>query len=120
MSIRIELEELRAVAAGQMPFAYLLTVSDDGVAHAVAITPHIDDDVISCEAGRHSCENAAVRANVSLLWPPAEPGDYSLIVDGAATVAGSTVRIEATRAVRHRPAPGGGSDCITVELASDA
>jgi len=119
MSIRVELEELRAVAAGQMPFAYLLTVSDDGAAHAVAITPRIDDDVIACDAGRHSCENAVGRPNVSLLWPPAAPGDYSLIVDGAATVAGSTVLIKATRAVRHRPAPGGGSDCITVELPKD-
>jgi hypothetical protein len=55
-----------------------------------------------------------------LLWPPSAPGDYSLIVDGAATVAGSTVVVNATRAVRHRPAPGGGSDCITVELPKDA
>jgi hypothetical protein len=120
MSINVELAEVRAVAAGQMPFAYLLTVSEDDAARAVAITPHIDGDTITCEAGRHSCANAIQRPNVSLLWPPADPGDYSLIVDGTATVSGSTLRITATRAVRHRPAPGGGSDCETVALERDA
>ena len=41
MSIRVELDELRAVAEQQAPFAYLLTVTDDGRAHAVAIAPRI-------------------------------------------------------------------------------
>src|SRR5262245_38635186 len=116
MSIRVELTELRAVAQQQTPFAYLMTVSDDAAAHAVAITPRIDNDVITCEAGQHRCANAIPRPNVSLLWPPADPGDYSLIVDGSAPVDGSVVTIRATRAVRHRPAPGGGSDCETVPL----
>ena len=120
MSIRVELDELRAIASEQMPFAYLMTVSGDASARAVAITPRIDDDVITCEAGRHSCENAIARPDVSLLWPPVDPGDYSLIVDGTATVDGSVVRIRATRAVRHRPAPGGGSDCETVPIERDA
>ena len=120
MSIRVELEELRTVAQQQMPFAYLLTVSEDGAARAVAISPRIDGDTITCEAGRHSCENAAARPHVSLLWPPVDPGDYSLIVDGTATVAGSILKIDATRAVRHRPAPGGGSDCETIPIERDA
>jgi hypothetical protein len=120
MSINVELTHLRAAAAEQMPFAYLLTVSADDAARAVAITPRIDGDTITCEAGRHSCENAVARPNVSLLWPPVDPGDYSLIVDGTATVDGSLVQIRATRAVRHRPAPGGGSDCETVPIEPDA
>lgn len=116
MSIRVELDELRTVAARQAPFAYLLTVADDQTAHAVAITPDIGDDSITCDAGNRSCANATARPNVSLLWPPAEPGDYSLIVDGRAAVEGSTVQITPERAVRHRPAPGGGSDCAPVAL----
>jgi hypothetical protein len=120
MSIKVELADVREVAARQMPFAYLLTVSDDSTARAVAVSPRFDGGLITCEAGRHSCENAAARPNVSLLWPPVDPGDYSLIVDGAATVDGSALRITAARAVRHRPAPAGGSDCITVELGTDA
>jgi hypothetical protein len=114
MSIQVELGEVRTVAAQQAPFAYLLTVSDDQRAHAVAITPHIGTASITCDAGNRSCANARTRPNVSLLWPPATPDDYSLIVDGHATVDGSTVTITPERAVRHRPAPGGGSDCAPV------
>ena len=120
MSIRVELNELRGVAAGQAPFAYLLTVSDDSTAHVVAITPEIGDGAITCEAGNRSCANATARPRVSLLWPPARPDDYSLIVDGAATVEGSTVRVVPERAVRHRPAPGAGSDCAPVAIPRDA
>ena len=116
MSIKVELHELRAVAAQQAPFAYLLTVSDDASAHAVAITPDIGDASITCEAGNRSCANASARPNVSLLWPPARPDDYSLIVDGHASVDGSRVVITPERAVRHRPAPGAGSDCAPVVL----
>ncbi len=116
MSIKVELNELRGIAAEQAPFAYLLTVSDDASAHAVAITPTIHDGSITCEAGKRSCANTLAWPNVSLLWPPAGPGDYSLIVDGRASVEGSTVLITPLRAVRHRPAPGGGSDCAPVAL----
>jgi|SRR3954471_9348250 hypothetical protein len=116
MSIAVELQELQAVASEQMPFAYLLTVTDDASAHAVAITPTFGDGKITCDAGKTSCANASVRARVSLLWPPATAGDYSLIVDGDAAVDGSTVRITPTRAVRHRPAPGGGNDCQPLNL----
>lgn len=111
MSIQVELNDLREVADRQMQVTYLLTVSDDARPHAVAITPHIGATTITCEAGRRSCANAGVRPEVSLLWPPARPDDYSLIVDGEASVDGSTLRITVTHAVRHRPAPGGGSDC---------
>jgi hypothetical protein len=114
MSIRVELDEVRTVAAAQAPFAYLLTVSDDLSAHAVAISPSIGADAITCDAGNRSCANARTRPSVSLLWPPATTGDYSLIVDGRASVDGSTVAITPERAVRHRPAPGGGSDCAPV------
>jgi hypothetical protein len=116
MSIRVELDEVRSVAAGQAPFAYFLSVSDDGSPHAVAITPAIGDADITLEAGRRSCANALARPEVSLLWPPARADDYSLIVDGTASVDGSTVRISPARAVRHRPAPGGGSDCAPLAL----
>lgn len=116
MSIPVELDEVRSVAAGQAPFAYLLTVSDDASPHAVAITPAIGAGDITFEAGKRSCANALARPNVSLLWPPARSDDYSLIVDGTASVDGSTIRIAPARAVRHRPAPGGGSDCAPVAL----
>jgi hypothetical protein len=116
MSIPVSLDEVRQVASQQAPFAYLLTVTDDASAHAVAVTVSIDDGVVTCVAGKGSCANASARRNVSLLWPPATVGDYSLIVDGHAAVDGSTVRVSPTRAVRHRPAPGGGNDCAPIAL----
>ena len=116
MSINVELRDLRAVAEEQAPFAYLLTVSDDLRAHAVAVTPGIGDHEITCAGGNRTCANAQARPAVSLLWPPARPGGYSLIVDGRAVVDGATVQIHPERAVRHRPAPGGGSDCAPVVL----
>ena len=106
MSIEVALADVRAVAAQQARFAYLLTVSDDQSAHAVAISPEIGTASITCDAGNRSCANARSRPNVSLLWPPATPDDYSLIVDGRAAVDGSIVTITPERAVRHRPAPG--------------
>jgi hypothetical protein len=116
VSIKVELSEVREVAAGQAPFAYLLTVSADGSAHAVAIDPAIGDGAITLEAGGTSCRNATANEKVSLLWPPATFEDYSLIVDGIATVSGSSISIAPSRAVRHRPAPGGGNDCAPVAL----
>jgi hypothetical protein len=114
VSIPVDLDELASVAAAQAPFAYLLTVSDRESAHAVAVTVLIADGELVCSAGRTSCANASARPSVSLLWPPGAPGDYSLIVDGTATVSDSEVRVAPSRAVRHRPAPDGGNDCAPV------
>ncbi|HWS47699.1 MAG TPA: pyridoxamine 5'-phosphate oxidase family protein [Acidimicrobiia bacterium] len=116
MSIPVELHEVRAVAAEKAGFAYLLTVGDSDRVHVIAVVPAIGEHEIVCEAGKSSRANAAARADVSLLWPPGAPGDYSLIVDGVATVDGSVVRIVPARAVQHRPAVGGGNDCAPVAL----
>jgi hypothetical protein len=94
-----------------------LTVADNGAAHVVALNVTIGDGAVQCEAGKTSCANATARPRVSFLWPPRTVDDYSLIVDGDATVSGSMVRVVPTRAVRHRPAPGGGNDCAPVSLA---
>jgi hypothetical protein len=70
---------------------------------------------------RNNVEN---RKDVTLLWPPREPGDYSLIVDGQAQVAEAadrdddTVQLEVvpTRALLHRNAdpatPGSAKGCL--------
>jgi hypothetical protein len=116
MSITVDLHELHDIADQQAPFAYLLTVSDDGRPHAVAVRPDVGERAVTFEAGTRSCANAAARPDVSLLWPPLTHDDYSLIVDGRASVDGATMRLDPTRAVRHRPAPGGGNDCAPVTL----
>jgi hypothetical protein len=118
MSIRVDLSELISVAEGQAPFAYLLTVSEDATAHVVAVRIEFRSEGLVCTAGGTSCRNASARPHVSLLWPPSVPTDYSLIVDGVASVDDSVVTIVPARAVKHRPAVGGGNDCGPVEIHS--
>lgn len=61
--------------------------------------------------------DAAGLTRVTLLWPPNEPGGYSLIVDGTAEPAGGdALTVTLARAVWHRPGVGPdgsacGSDC---------
>ena len=115
MSIGVELDELREQIKAFPGDAFFVTVSDDGRPHTVAVRPQWDGDELVLSAGRTSRSNAQARALVALLWPPPAPGEYSLIVDATvAHVASDVVRVQPTRAVLHRPAPGGGNDCATV------
>ncbi|HQV56412.1 MAG TPA: pyridoxamine 5'-phosphate oxidase family protein [Ilumatobacteraceae bacterium] len=126
MSQTVELADL-ATAMADHAFAYLLTQPELGAPHAVAVIPAIDGDALVVNGlGRRTVANAAARPEVSLVWPPKEPGDYSLIVDGTARITDDRlIEITPTRAVRHRPAPGlspGPSacmaDCIEIPLPS--
>ena len=123
MSIPVALEQLRNEALRFTLAPYLLTVSDDARPHAVAVAVSWQSDGIAMEVGKRSARNASVRTQVSLLWPPNEPGGYSLIVDGTASAAGGDGRVTVTptRAVLHRPAPapdpaksGCSADCVPI------
>jgi hypothetical protein len=120
---KVDLKRLVAALA-DYPFAYLITVDDDYRVHTVTVQPVLrdlpDDPGASAGAvldigliGGHTRENLAHRADVTLLWPPAEPGGYSLIVDGRAAPTDSDVQSNAeterfgvipTRALLHRAA----------------
>ena len=121
MSIPVDVADL-AEALEDYGYAYLLTVRDDQRPHVVAVTPSWDRQELAMPVGRGTAKNAAARASVTLCYPPAEPGGYSLIVDGTAEVENDVVRIRPTTAVRHRPAPEGfagsptgcGQDCVPV------
>ena len=121
MSIDVSLDQLRDTIE-RYRFAYLLTVTDDGRVHAVAVTPAVTGDgVVISDVGRRSRANAAERPSISLVWPPAEAGDYSLIVDGESSANGNGLTVRPTRAVLHRPAPAGAtsptgcrSDCVPI------
>lgn len=108
MSVPVDLDELRAQVAGFGSAPYLLTVGDDGRPHSTSVPIAWDGDTLVAEGGRRTLANVAARPLVSLLWPPVEPGGYSLIVDAEATVRGSgeaaRVAIRPTRGVLHRPA----------------
>lgn len=124
VSIQVQLGEL-ADAMAVYRFAYMVTMSDDGRAHVVAVTPHWDGGALVVDGiGRRSAANLAARPAVTLVWPPLEPAGYSLILDGqaqggdgdagngrdaepaGAEPAGAAVTIVPSRAVLHRPAPG--------------
>jgi hypothetical protein len=118
---RVDLKRL-AAALPDYPFAYLITVDDDYRVHTVTVEPELRDlpdgpagadgpkailDVGLI--GGRTRENLAQRSDVTLLWPPPEPGGYSLIVDGRAEATDSdteTARLGVvpTRALLHRDA----------------
>lgn len=105
MSIAVQPAELAATLA-DFQFAYLLTVSDDGRAHAVASQPRLADGSFTLDKlGKRSRKHVLARPAVTLLWPPQDAGGYSLIVDGDATLADDVLVIAPTRAVLHRPGP---------------
>jgi hypothetical protein len=127
MSVKVDLGEL-GQHLQRHPFAYLLTVGEDLRAHAVAVTPTLEEGgLLLTGLGRRTSDNIAARPDVSLVWPPYEPGGYSLIVDGRATVIDETARVEPGHAVLHRPADhasgepaasavtGCGNDCVPLE-----
>lgn len=116
----VDMIRSEAEHVGSAPF--LLTVTDDGRPHSVAAGIAWLDDTLEVSAGKRSLANVGNRRFVSVLWPAAQAGDYSLIVDGQAAVTGSgtdaRVVVTPTRAVLHRQAtsadtmrPGCGADC---------
>ena len=89
--------------------AWLLTVAADGP-HSSPVTVELRGDGIACALGASAAKNIAHQPNVSLFWPPTEPGGYALIVNGAATgerrPTGVTMaEITLTKSVLHRPGP---------------
>ena len=88
--------------------AYVVTVRDDATAHIAHLTMRLDGDVLRCGASRSAAANVTVRPNISVLWPPYEPGGYSMIVDVVAqTIPGTDgpeLELRPTSGVLHRPA----------------
>lgn len=122
MSIPVDLTKLAETIA-RYRFAYLLTSSERGAPHAVAVTAVLQGDhLVVGDTGRRTQQNAQRRPDVALVWPPQSEADYSLIVDGRAEVADGVVRITPARAVLHRAAPPSqpatpgacGSDCVEI------
>jgi hypothetical protein len=107
MSVVVDLARLREEISRFDSVGYILTVSGDGRPHAVAVSLGWEGDALTAGVGSTTARNASERPSVSLLWPPAERGGYSLIVDGTAHVTGSNgsqqVTIEPSTAVLHRP-----------------
>ena len=120
---KVDIKRL-AAALTDYPFAYLITVDDGYRVHTVTVEPvlrDLPDDPrgpggpgalldVGLIGGR-TRKNVAHRSDVTLLWPPPEPGGYSLIVDGRAEADSGTADSETarlgvvpTRALLHRDA----------------
>jgi hypothetical protein len=123
---KVDVERL-AAALTDYPFAYLITVGDDYRVHTVTVEPRLLPDgpegsgalVDVGLIGGRTRTNLAHRRDVTLLWPPPEPGGYSLIVDGSAQVtesADETVHLAVVpeRALLHREAdsPSAAKGCL--------
>ncbi len=105
------LERLAEETSRMGGWAYVLTVSDDGRPHVVAaVLSWSGTGELVATVGHRSLDNVSRCPGVTLLWPPAQPGGHSLIVDGSARLERGDRRdglviVQPTRAVYHRPAP---------------
>jgi hypothetical protein len=118
---RVDVKRL-AAALPDYPFGYLITVDDGYRVHTVTVEPRLrelpdgPDGPKGLKAlievgliGGRTRENLADRRDVTLLWPPPEPGGYSLIVDGTAELTdaddeAARLGVVPTRALLHREA----------------
>jgi hypothetical protein len=121
---KVDFERL-ADALGGYRFAYLVTVDDDYRVHTVTVEPELREKVMDVGLiGGRTRRNVESRSAVTLLWPPSEPGGYSLIVDGKGEIAEvadsdddtTALRVVPTRALLHRNAdpttPGTATGCL--------
>lgn len=124
MSIGAVASELRQQVEFYGPVGYLVTVGDGGRPHVVSAVLAWSGDDLTTAAGTRTAANIGDGAEVTLLWPPAPGGNYSLIVDGDAVVAdgpsGPQVVVRPGSAVQHRvaEASGEGPGCIAVPVES--
>lgn len=123
--VSIEVTQQLAETLTRYGFAYLVTIGDDARAHVVAVTTTLaNDTLLVTDLGRRTQANLTADPSVTLVWPPANPSDYSVIVDGVGSLRDDKLAVTPTRAVLHRPAPpqttkaGNGceSDCVELLL----
>ncbi len=88
VSVKVDLDTLADTIA-DFPFAYLVTVGDDSRAHTVAVDPVLTDGaLVIASVGSSTRRNAGAHPDVTLVYPPREPGGSTRIVDGTATGCG--------------------------------
>lgn len=114
MSIKVELDQLGTEMASR-PLGYLVTAGSEGAPHTGQADVRLVDGILVAGAGRTTRRHVAERVTVTFLWPPTEPGGFTLIVDGDAAIEGdgddAEIHVTPTWAVLHRRAPAGDDDC---------
>ena len=87
MTSNVDFAQLAEKLAGR-DYAYLITVMESGHPNPVPVMPVLKGDTIHVTAigGRKSRSNLARSKDVTVLWPPVTPGEYTIICDGVAEV----------------------------------
>jgi hypothetical protein len=88
MSIAVELDKVRDQVAACGSYAFLLTVTEDGRPHAVALLVDWDGDELVCAPGPRTMANAERQPDVSLLWPVSGRAGFAFFVNGRAEARG--------------------------------
>lgn len=105
MSIVVTPEEL-AETLTRFGYAFLVTIAQDGRARVVSVNVAlVDGTLVVTDTGRGARNNVAARPDVTLVWPPADPRELSLILDGKATLLDDALAVPVGQAILHRPAP---------------
>jgi len=123
VSIEIPADEV-AGAIERYAVAYLLTLGNRPRPHVAAVSASVTGGVVRVRGvGKTALADIAGHEEITLLWAPAEPAGYSLILDGTATVVGDRIDVVPRRAVLHRPAPATqpsdgscASDCVELPV----
>ena len=109
MSIQVPIPDLRSVAEGYGPTAYVVAGSASGSPRITHVTLAWADAELVVHLGRSASAAIAVNPAVTVLWPATEGEAMSLIVDGEVRVPppadGGETRVRPITAVRHRAAP---------------
>ena len=118
MSMPVTAGEVAARLEEYGTSAFLVTVGDDGspkVVHlALVWEGNSGGGSFRCTPGGGTLRNLAESGAVTLVFPPAEPGGYSMLIDGTGRVAGASdespgtddlVLIDFGGGVLHRPVP---------------
>lgn len=111
MSIPVDLDALRDELAARQRPAYVVTAGDTGSPHLVAVFLSWSDGAFTTDCGGTTARNVAERSEVSVVVPPDDPDDYSLIFDATAEVVDGdrpVLRLTPRKAVLHRPGAGPG------------
>jgi hypothetical protein len=122
VSIGVDVNALAAELERFGTAAFVLTAGEEGRPHISHVALRLVDGALRCDVGKRTAANTRTSAKVAILWPPYEPGGYSLIVDADATVDGTQLSLQPTRAVLHRPAPvaeagAAANDCRSLDQA---
>ena len=96
--------------------AFLVTVSVDGSAKVVHVPVVWDASAgaFRCMPGGGTLRNLTDPGPVTLVFPPPEDGDHSMLVDGIGRVVddGEVVEVKFVDGVLHRPAPSAPGDQV--------